>query len=306
MLKKIKNIKESPWVNMGPVRLKQAFPTDEIEQIDPFLLLHHYGPFAISEFSNPFDLGPHPHRGFEPITLLFKGEQLHRDSLGNEVLIKAGDVQWLTAGRGIIHAEGPTKEFVKKGGDLEGIQQNLAYLQDLGVTGIWITPPVLNQWWNPDKNFIGVDIKGARMFIGAEEALNDGMKNVAFLRTRIDFITDYFADGEVDEIWLTFSDPQPKKPRKRLTSKMFMDRFKQVLKPDGVIHLKTDSDILFESTEEQIAEHKYKCETTTWDVYGEYMETISDEEKEVLSIKTNYEEIFSAKGYKIKYCQIKF
>ena len=70
----------------------------------------------------------------------------------------------------------------------------------------------------PEKNFIGVDIKGSRMFVGAEQALNDGMKNVAFLRTRIDFIEGYFAENEVDEIWLTFSDPQPKKPRKRLSS----------------------------------------------------------------------------------------
>ena len=112
----------SPLVNMGPIRLRQPLPTQGIENVDPFLLLHHYGPYAISEFNNPFDLGPHPHRGFEPITLLFKGEQLHRDSLGNEMLVKAGDVQWTTAGRGIIHAEAPTKEFVKKGGDLEGIQ----------------------------------------------------------------------------------------------------------------------------------------------------------------------------------------
>ncbi len=112
----------SPLVNMGPIRLRQPLPIQGIENVDPFLLLHHYGPYAISEFNNPFDLGPHPHRGFEPITLLFKGEQLHRDSLGNEMVIKAGGVQWTTAGRGIIHAEAPTKEFVKKGGDLEGIQ----------------------------------------------------------------------------------------------------------------------------------------------------------------------------------------
>ena len=120
--KTIQNKVVSPLVNMGPIRLRQPLPTQGIENVDPFLLLHHYGPYAISEFNNPFDLGPHPHRGFEPITLLFKGEQLHRDSLGNEMLVKAGDVQWTTAGRGIIHAEGPTKEFVKKGGDLEGIQ----------------------------------------------------------------------------------------------------------------------------------------------------------------------------------------
>lgn len=124
-MKKIKSIKkvvDSPLVSMGPIRLRQPIPNQEVKQVDPFILLHHYGPYAISEFNNPFDLGPHPHRGFEPITLLFKGEQLHRDSLGNEMLVKAGDVQWTTAGRGIIHAEGPTKEFVLKGGELEGIQ----------------------------------------------------------------------------------------------------------------------------------------------------------------------------------------
>ena len=121
-LKTVQHKVGSPLVNMGPIRLRQPLPTQGIENVDPFLLLHHYGPYAISEFNNPFDLGPHPHRGFEPITLLFKGEQLHRDSLGNEMLVKAGDVQWTTAGRGIVHAEGPTKEFVKRGGELEGIQ----------------------------------------------------------------------------------------------------------------------------------------------------------------------------------------
>lgn len=121
-LKSTQKIVSSPFVNMGPIKLRQPLPTKGIENVDPFLLLHHYGPYAISEFNNPFDLGPHPHRGFEPITLLFKGAQLHRDSLGNEMVVKAGGVQWTTAGRGIIHAEAPTKEFVKKGGDLEGIQ----------------------------------------------------------------------------------------------------------------------------------------------------------------------------------------
>ncbi|WP_255362713.1 pirin family protein [Tenacibaculum sp. MAR_2009_124] len=120
--KTIKNKMGSPMVDMGPIRLRQPLPAQGVDMVDPFLLLHHYGPYAISAFNNPFDLGPHPHRGFEPITLLFKGEQWHRDSLGNEMLVKAGDVQWTTAGRGIIHAEGPAKEFVERGGDLEGIQ----------------------------------------------------------------------------------------------------------------------------------------------------------------------------------------
>ncbi|MFL0204741.1 pirin family protein [Tenacibaculum maritimum] len=112
----------SPLVNMGVIKLRQPLPNKHIENIDPFLLLHHYGPYIISEFSNPFDVGAHPHRGFEPITMLFKGEQLHRDSLGNEILVKEGDVQWITVGRGIIHSEGPSKAFIKKGGELEGIQ----------------------------------------------------------------------------------------------------------------------------------------------------------------------------------------
>ena len=121
-LKTIKYEVGSPIVNMGQMRLRQPFPSKGIEMIDPFLLLHHYGPYVINPFDNPFDLDPHPHRGFEPITLLFKGEQLHRDSLGNEILVKAGDVQWTTAGSGVIHAEGPSKEILEKGEELEGIQ----------------------------------------------------------------------------------------------------------------------------------------------------------------------------------------
>ena len=121
-LNTIKTVGRSDFVNMGPIQLRQPIPTQDIEMVDPFILLHHYGPYEINEASNPFDLGPHPHRGFEPITFIIQGEQLHRDSLGHESIVKAGDVQWTTAGRGIIHAEGPTKEFVKKGGTLEGIQ----------------------------------------------------------------------------------------------------------------------------------------------------------------------------------------
>lgn len=121
-LNTIKKVGRSDFVNMGPIELRQPIPTRQIENIDPFILLHHYGPYKIDMDNNPFDLGPHPHRGFEPITFLIQGEQLHRDSLGHESVVRAGDVQWTTAGRGIIHAEGPTKEFVERGGMLEGIQ----------------------------------------------------------------------------------------------------------------------------------------------------------------------------------------
>lgn len=121
-LNTIKRVGRSDFVSMGPIELRQPIPTQDIDMVDPFILLHHYGPYQIDEENNPFDLGPHPHRGFEPITFLIQGEQLHRDSLGHESIVKSGDVQWTTAGRGIIHAEGPTKEFVQKGGTLEGIQ----------------------------------------------------------------------------------------------------------------------------------------------------------------------------------------
>ena len=157
----------------------------------------------------------------------------------------------------------------------------------------------------PEKNFIGVDIKGARMFIGAKEALETKMTNVAFLRTRIDFICDYFSENEVDEIWLTFSDPQPKKPRKRLSSTIFVDRYRRILKEGGVVHMKTDSDILFEYTEEQINEQKYECLELTWDLYGSLPESIDPQTREIFHIKTHYEQLFTAKGSVIKYCRFK-
>jgi tRNA (guanine-N7-)-methyltransferase len=155
----------------------------------------------------------------------------------------------------------------------------------------------------PEKNYIGVDIKGARMFIGAKEALDLGMKNVGFLRTRIDFIEAFFAENEIDEIWLTFSDPQPSKPRKRLTSELFINRYKKFLKLGGIVHLKTDSDVLFESTVEEIDQHNYKLIQLTWDLYGELIDNLDQETREILDIRTHYETLFSAKGFKIKYAK---
>ena len=154
----------------------------------------------------------------------------------------------------------------------------------------------------PDKNFVGIDIKGNRIYIGAKECLEKGIDNVMFLRTRIDFINNFFDTNEVDEIWLTFSDPQPKKPRKRLSSKLFIDRYRKFLKKDGKIHMKTDSDLLFEFTEEEIKAHKYKCHELTWDVYGDYHNGLSDQEKKLFEIRTHYEKLFTSKGSVIKYC----
>ena len=157
----------------------------------------------------------------------------------------------------------------------------------------------------PNKNFIGIDIKGSRMFVGAEQALEEGLNNVAFLRTRIDFILDYFGENEIDEIWLTFSDPQPKKPRKRLTSPLFIERYRKVLKPGGIIHLKTDSDILFEYTEVQIKEQNYDCLELTWDLYGDLPENLDPVTREIFHIKTHYEELFTSRGATIKYCKFR-
>lgn len=155
----------------------------------------------------------------------------------------------------------------------------------------------------PNKNFIGCDIKGARIWVGAKEAVENEMKNVAFLRSKIDFITDYFEKEEIDEIWLTFSDPQADKPKKRLTSKLFIDRYRQILKPGGVIHLKTDSDLLFQSTLDEIKEHDYYLLESTWDLYKEMNQNLDETSREIFHIKTHYEKLFVAKGSVIKYCK---
>ena len=154
----------------------------------------------------------------------------------------------------------------------------------------------------PNENFIAVDIKGNRIYIGAKEAQEEGLNNIYFLRTKIDFIDYYFEENEVDEIWLTFSDPQPNKPNKRLTSKTFIERYRKFLKPGGIIHLKTDSDLLFRSTEVQIAEHKYNCLFSTWDLYGD-LDELPLASQDILKIKTHYEELFTKRGSQIKYCK---
>jgi tRNA (guanine-N7-)-methyltransferase len=155
----------------------------------------------------------------------------------------------------------------------------------------------------PEKNFIGIDIKGNRMWVGAKDALDQQLKNVAFIRTRIDFVSSFFAQNEIDEIWLTFSDPQPGKENKRLSSPRFIERYKEILKPRGLVHLKTDSDLLFEYTCAQIQQKKYPLLHCTNDLYRENMGEMDSAMQEILSIKTHYEQLFSAKGFRIKYCK---
>lgn len=157
----------------------------------------------------------------------------------------------------------------------------------------------------PNKNFIGLDIKGNRMFIGAREALKLNMTNVGFLRTRIDFIEALFGPNEVDEIWLTFSDPQPQKPKKRLSSAIFIERYRKFLKPGGLVHMKTDNDLLFEFTMEQIEEHGYPIVDHRPDLYATLETETNPAQREIFNIKTHYEQLFHAKGHVIKYVSFK-
>ncbi len=159
----------------------------------------------------------------------------------------------------------------------------------------------------PDKNFIGVDIKGARMWTGAQEALQSEMKNVAFLRTHIEFIDRFFAPDEVSEIWLTFSDPQMKKATKRLTSTYFLERYRRFLINNGLIHLKTDSNFLFTYTEEMLKVNKIVQEFSTRNLYKEATAPLKTsplggwEGTEARSIQTYYEQMWSDRGIDIKY-----
>jgi redox-sensitive bicupin YhaK (pirin superfamily) len=118
----IKHILDSEHLEMGPMSVKQPLPKGDLRRVSPFILLHHFGPKSAPPGTDPLDLGGHPHRGFEPVTFLYDGGIRHRDSLGNEGTLSAGDVQWMTAGKGIVHSEKASPEFLEKGGTLEGIQ----------------------------------------------------------------------------------------------------------------------------------------------------------------------------------------
>jgi len=160
----------------------------------------------------------------------------------------------------------------------------------------------------PNKNFIGVDIKGSRIWRGAKTAFENRMLNVYFLRTQIDHIASFFDKNEVDEIWITFPDPQPKDrlERKRLTSPMFIERYAKFLKPKGVIHLKTDHEGFFRYTLEEVERCNFKLLESTFSLYGETIEKLDVKTQEILSIKTFYEKMWSAKGHSIHYCKFQF
>lgn len=154
----------------------------------------------------------------------------------------------------------------------------------------------------PEKNFIGIDYKGNRIWRGAKTGIEEGIDNVAFLRIQIENLLDYFEAGEIDEIWITFPDPQPQDSRekKRLTFPAFLDRYKQVLKADGKVNLKTDNDDLYAYTVEKVNELGLKVHKNTDHLYT------SDLVDEVLSIKTYYEKKYLLHDKNINYIQFSF
>lgn len=153
----------------------------------------------------------------------------------------------------------------------------------------------------PGKNFIGIDIKGARLWRGAKTAVEDGMPNVGFIRTRIEFIKSFFAAGEVSEIWVTFPDPQLKKSRlkKRLTCSGFLNAYRDFLAPDGIVHLKTDNQNLHSYTKKLLEENGMEILYATNDLYN------SDIVDDILSVKTKYEQDYLSKGMAITYLKFR-
>lgn len=154
----------------------------------------------------------------------------------------------------------------------------------------------------PEKNFIGIDYKGNRIWRGAKTAIEEGISNVGFLRIQIETILEYFAEAEISEIWITFPDPQPQESRekKRLTNPAFLERYKHILVPEGIMHLKTDNDGFYAYTVEQIELQNLPKLKDTTDLYH------SDLVDEVLSIKTYYEKKYLAVDKNINYVQWKF
>jgi tRNA (guanine-N7-)-methyltransferase len=151
----------------------------------------------------------------------------------------------------------------------------------------------------PDKNFIGVDIKGARLWRGAKTVAENNISNAAFLRIRIEFIDAFFAQDEIDEIWITFPDPQINKPRKRLTSPAFLERYRKFLKPEGVVHLKTDNKMLYDYTLNVINENRFTLLASFTDISAQ------NTGDELLNVKTFYETRYSSKGIPITYLKFR-
>lgn len=159
----------------------------------------------------------------------------------------------------------------------------------------------------PNRNFVGVDIKGHRFWRGAKTAQEESIPNVAFLRTRIEFIEKYFDKEEVSELWITFSDPQPKdeKGTKRITSPYYIEMYKNILKPSSIINIKSDSVLLYDLSKEGYLEKGYDIQIDSKDVYGELVDTVEEDLRDALEIKTYYEKRWLSEGKKIHFIQLK-
>ena len=149
----------------------------------------------------------------------------------------------------------------------------------------------------PDKNYVGVDIKGARLWKGAKYATQHALGNVGFLRTRIEFISAFFAPGEVSELWLTFSDPQVRSENSRLSSPVFLERYSRFLAPGGLIHLKTDSQFLYQYTLAVCRTNGLPVHACSEDLYAE----AGRFDECLIRVQTFYERMFLEQGYPIKY-----
>ncbi len=195
-----------------------------------------------------------------------------------------------------VKGELPRKDHPLKGKWQPDIFRNLnPVILELGCGKGEYTVGLANRF--PQNNYIGVDIKGARMWRGAKTATENKMPNVAFLRTRIEFIKYYFAKDEVDEIWLTFPDPHPGKrnSNKRLTCPWFLNTYSNFLKDNGLIHLKTDNADLFNYTKRLVELNNLPVNFISNDLYAD------KPDNEILSIKTHYENLFLEEGLKINY-----
>jgi len=158
----------------------------------------------------------------------------------------------------------------------------------------------------PNRNFVGVDIKGHRFWRGAKTANQDGLTNVAFLRTRIEFIDQFFGPQEVADIWLTFSDPQPKdeKGTKRITSGKFIEKYRKFLSSGGSVKVKSDSKLLYSLSKEDYLKAGHVIVHDSVDVYGGFLDSLDCNLREALEIKTYYEQRWLQEGKKIHYLEI--
>ena len=154
---------------------------------------------------------------------------------------------------------------------------------------------------SPQKNFIGIDIKGARLWKGAKSVTEEKISNAAFIRTRIEFIESLFGEGEISEIWITFADPQIKRARKRITGTLFLKRYSHVLRPNGIVHLKTDSLFLYKYTLFTAEQNRLQIINSIQDLYGAAAGVGENLPEGLTTIRTFYEQYYIKNGFTIKY-----